>query len=89
MEENALHPDILPNVPATNLAIPCLSGIIPLFVPKLNGNEKISTLPPELGRLNMYDLKVDGCRLTEPLASMFKSELVKDVLGYLRSILDE
>ncbi|XP_022107622.1 leucine-rich repeat serine/threonine-protein kinase 1-like isoform X2 [Acanthaster planci] len=56
---------------------------------KLNGNEKISTLPPELGRLNMYDLKVDGCRLTEPLASMFKTELVKDILGYLRSILDD
>ncbi|XP_038076820.1 leucine-rich repeat serine/threonine-protein kinase 1-like [Patiria miniata] len=56
---------------------------------KLNGNERISTLPPELGRLNMYDLKVDGCRLTEPLASMFKTELVKDVLGYLRSILDD
>ena len=47
------------------------------------------TLPPELGRLSMYDLKVDGCRLIEPLASMFKTELIYDVLGYLRSILDE
>ncbi|XP_071801091.1 leucine-rich repeat serine/threonine-protein kinase 1-like isoform X3 [Asterias amurensis] len=56
---------------------------------KLNGNSKIMTLPPELGRLSMYDLKVDGCRLVEPLASMFKTGLIYDVLGYLRSILDD
>ncbi|XP_033120529.1 leucine-rich repeat serine/threonine-protein kinase 1-like isoform X2 [Anneissia japonica] len=57
---------------------------------RIDGNELVTTLPPEMGRLqNLYDLKVDGCSLTEPLSSMTSNLLVKDVLGYLRCILDD
>ena len=43
-----------------------------------------------MGRLKcLYDFNATGCHLTEPLSSMVKTSLVKDVLGYLRSILDE
>ncbi|XP_071957190.1 leucine-rich repeat serine/threonine-protein kinase 1-like [Antedon mediterranea] len=57
---------------------------------RIDGNEMVTMLPPEMGRLqNLYDLKVDGCSLTEPLSSMTSNLLVKDVLGYLRCILDD
>ena len=57
---------------------------------QVDGNIKITTLPPEMGRLKcLYDFNATGCHLTEPLSSMVKTSLVKDVLGYLRSILDE
>eukprot|EP00057_Strongylocentrotus_purpuratus_P000847 XP_001184678.3 PREDICTED: leucine-rich repeat serine/threonine-protein kinase 1 [Strongylocentrotus purpuratus] len=57
---------------------------------KVDGNINITTLPPEMGRLKcLYDFNADGCQLVEPLSSMIKTSLVKDVLGYLRSILDD
>ena len=57
---------------------------------KIDGNDRITALPPELGRLKgtLYDLNFEGCRLGEPLASLWKTS-VNDVLGYLRSVLDE
>ncbi|XP_072178814.1 leucine-rich repeat serine/threonine-protein kinase 1-like [Diadema setosum] len=57
---------------------------------KVDGNTHITNLPPEMGRLKcLYDFNADGCQLVEPLGSMVKTSLVKDVLGYLRSILDD
>ena len=69
-----------------------LSELSNLSTLLLAGNEGITELPPELGLLTrLWNLTTAGCSLQEPLASMTASKQYKtmDIIGYLRSILED
>lgn len=69
-----------------------LSDLKDLSVLNLNGNQMITSLPAELGLASkLWNLGVVGCNLSEPLKSIVESKTYKtmDVIGYLRSILEE
>jgi Leucine-rich repeat (LRR) protein len=62
-----------------------------LSVLNVSGNTKIVDLPPQMGLLQkLWNLNTRGCTLQEPLATMMSSKSYKtsDVIGYLRSILE-
>ena len=62
-----------------------------LSVLNVSGNSKIVDLPPQMGLLQkLWNLNTRGCNLQEPLATMMSSKSYKtsDVIGYLRSILE-
>ena len=62
-----------------------------LSVLNVSGNTKIVDLPPQMGLLQkLWNLNTRGCSLQEPLATMMSSKSYKtsDVIGYLRSILE-
>ena len=63
-----------------------------LSVLNLSGNTGIVQLPPEIGLLNkLWNLNLRGCSLQEPLRTMIESRKYKtmDIVGYLKSILEE
>lgn len=63
-----------------------------LSVLNLSGNVLISSLPAELGlSTKLWNLGINGCNLNEPLKSIVESKTYKtiDIIGYLRSILEE
>lgn len=63
-----------------------------LSVLNLSGNVYISSLPAELGLASkLWNLGINGCNLNEPLKSIVESKTYKtmDIIGYLRSILEE
>lgn len=69
-----------------------ISRLRDLSVLNLNGNIYINNLPPELGLANkLWNLGLNGCCLGEPLKSIIESKTYKtmDIIGYLRSILEE
>lgn len=69
-----------------------LSDLKDLSVLNLNGNASIASLPSELGLASkLWNLGVNGCNLSEPLKSIVESKAYKtmDIIGYLRSILEE
>lgn len=90
---------LFPNVTALDLSfnkilqVPQkLSELKDLSVLNLSGNSQISTLPAQLGlATKLWNLGVNGCSLNEPLKSIVESKTYKtmDIIGYLRSILDE
>ena len=62
-----------------------------LSVLNVSGNTKIVDLPPQMGLLQkLWNLNTRGCSLQEPLSTMMSSKSYKtsDVIGYLRSILE-
>merc|ERR1712020_325475 len=62
-----------------------------LSVLNVSGNAKVHDLPPQMGLLQkLWNLNTKGCNLQEPLATMMNSKSYKtsDVIGYLRSILE-
>lgn len=69
-----------------------LSEFKDLSVLNLSGNTSLASLPPELGlATKLWNLGVNGCNLSEPLKSIVESKTYKtmDIIGYLRSILEE
>lgn len=63
-----------------------------LSVLHLSGNKEICRLPPEMGLLSkLWNLSLRGCSLNEPLKSMVESKKYKtmDIIGYLKSVLEE
>lgn len=69
-----------------------ISDLSNLSVFNVSDNRDITFLPPEMGLLNkLWNLNTRGCNLTEPLKSMIESKNYKtmDIIGYLRSILEE
>ncbi len=68
-----------------------ISELANLSVLNVSGNPKITELPPQMGLLQkLWNLNTRGCSLQEPLASMMASKAYKtaDIIGYLRSILE-
>ncbi|XP_077977782.1 leucine-rich repeat serine/threonine-protein kinase 1-like [Glandiceps talaboti] len=56
----------------------------------VDGNQDITTIPPEIGRCSrIYDLRTEGCNLEEPFKTLVRTRQTRDLLGYLRSILDK
>lgn len=90
---------IYPNVTALDLSynkihsVPkSLSKLKDMSVLNLSGNISISSLPPELGLAGkLWNLGINGCNLNEPLKSIVESKTYKtmDIIGYLRSILED
>lgn len=69
-----------------------ISELSNLSVLNLSGNIEICHLPPEMGLLSkLWNLNTRMCNLSEPLRSMIESKKYKtmDVIGYLKSILEE
>lgn len=69
-----------------------LSEMVSLSVLNLSGNPHISQLPPELGLLGkLWNLNLRGCGLQDRLRCMVDSRKYKtmDIVGYLKSILEE
>lgn len=69
-----------------------ISELADLSVLNLSGNPSVCTLPPEMGLLSkLWNLGLHGCNLGHPLKSMIDSKSYKtmDIVGYLRSILEE
>ncbi|XP_070567306.1 leucine-rich repeat serine/threonine-protein kinase 1-like [Ptychodera flava] len=57
---------------------------------QVDGNQEISTIPPEIGRCSrIYDLRLEGCNMEEPFKTLVKTRQTRDLLGYLRSVLDK
>ena len=68
-----------------------IQELINLSVLNLSGNVKLTDLPPQMGLLQkLWNLNTRGCSLQEPLATMMTSKSYKtsDVIGYLRSVLE-
>jgi len=90
---------LFPNLTALDMSFNQLERIPPnmadlkdLSVLNLSGNKAISSLPAELGLASkLWNLGVQGCNLNEPLKSIVESKNYKtmDIIGYLRSILEE
>lgn len=91
---------LFPNLSMLDMANNGLTAIPPqiaelqatLSVLNLSGNSGIVHLPPELGLLNkLWNLNLRGCSLQEPLRTMIESRKYKtmDIVGYLKSILEE
>lgn len=88
-----------PNITALDLSfnkiqqVPkCISDLKDISVLNLSGNVIISSLPAELGLASkLWNLSINGCNLNEPLKSVVESKTYKtmDIIGYLRSILEE
>ncbi|RWS17099.1 Leucine-rich repeat serine/threonine-protein kinase 1-like protein [Dinothrombium tinctorium] len=69
-----------------------LSELSNLSVLNISGNVEINRLPPEMGLLSkLWNLRTNGCNLSEPLKSMIESKKHKtmDIIGYLKSILED
>jgi len=69
-----------------------ISELRDLSVLNLSGNVMVASLPAELGlATKLWNLGINGCNLGEPLKSIVESKTYKtvDVIGYLKSILEE
>lgn len=98
---NKILKDMLlyPNITALDLSFNKLqsvpkgiSDLKDLSVLNLSGNVSINSLPAELGLASkLWNLGINGCSLGEPLKSIVESKTYKtmDIIGYLRSILEE
>lgn len=99
--DRSISRDLLfyPNITALDLSfnkiqhVPkCIADLKDISVLNLNGNLMISSLPAELGLASkLWNLGINGCNLNEPLKSIVESKTYKtmDIIGYLRSILEE
>ena len=70
---------------------PTIHELANLSVLNLSRNAKINDLPPEMGLLyKLWNLNTGGCNLQEPLLTLTSSKSYKtsDVIGYLRSVLE-
>lgn len=93
------YPLTFPNITALDVSynkiqsVPVtLSKLKDLSVLNLSGNVSISSLPAELGMASkLWNLGISGCSLNEPLKSIVESKTYKtmDIIGYLRSILED
>ncbi|CDW57505.1 leucine rich repeat serine:threonine protein [Trichuris trichiura] len=73
-------------IPPSIAALQCLATL------NLSNNPKLSTLPAEMGLLSrLWNLNLTGLNLAEPLNDLFDSKKCKtiDIIGYLKSILEE
>ncbi|XP_069363530.1 leucine-rich repeat serine/threonine-protein kinase 1 isoform X1 [Maniola hyperantus] len=71
---------------------PALHLLANLSVLNLSGNKDITDLPPQMGLLTrLWNLNTVGCSLQEPLRSVVRGGRCRsvDVVGYLRSVLQE
>ncbi|XP_046975207.1 leucine-rich repeat serine/threonine-protein kinase 1 [Vanessa cardui] len=71
---------------------PALHLLTNLAVLNLSGNKDITDLPPQMGLLTrLWNLNTVGCSLQEPLRSVVRGGRCRsvDVVGYLRSVLQE
>ncbi|CAG9574165.1 unnamed protein product [Danaus chrysippus] len=71
---------------------PALHLLTNLAVLNLSGNKDITDLPPQMGLLTrLWNLNTVGCSLQEPLRSVVRGGRSRsvDVVGYLRSVLQE
>ncbi|XP_045457144.1 leucine-rich repeat serine/threonine-protein kinase 1 [Melitaea cinxia] len=70
---------------------PALHLLTNLAVLNLSGNKDITDLPPQMGLLTrLWNLNTAGCALSEPLRSVVRGRSRSvDVVGYLRSVLQE
>ncbi|CAH2210512.1 jg13050, partial [Pararge aegeria aegeria] len=70
----------------------CCTGQIQANSDRLKLYEDITDLPPQMGLLTrLWNLNTVGCSLQEPLRSVVRGGRCRsvDVVGYLRSVLQE